>query len=313
MKPKTIKIIQLILDFIIKFLKLKNNSKKVEQINIEKNFSEKKSDLIKWEKWKISKEKKEFSDNWTIEKYNEKDFFYKRNIIETPSNNFFNTWKKEYRQTKNMCFIFWAIWCVSDNTWYKFSKDETMEIEKQVLSSWKASKKTWWTMWVWMNAVVNFYNNNIAKKWTKLIYYRLPHYKFNEFLDKWYSIQIAYHSSKDLLKDRGDDWILNFSLWDYNDEWYWHCVRFTKKSSDDKIFLINNYPKRKNNIWEIKNLDDFFIKNIFFKYWYICLIEEEWVKDWFSGLSIEDKIKKLNPRKEVEKARKIIKENRLKK
>ena len=254
----------------------------------------------------------------TLEKYDDRDFIRKWDIIETPSKNFLSE-KITYDQNdihKNSCFVHWPFWCISDITWYRFTDEERKAVVDYAWTTPFADPEWWWYLSHWMKWAVNAYNRKFIKK-HKLIYYRIPIQDFDKFLDKWYSINCGYHTSREFSRDKLDDWIINFSWWKFAPWEWWHCVRMFKQ--DWKYKIVNNYPSTsKYNIFEIENPIELFESWIMFQYWYVTQIKEksvEWwdVKDWYEGLSLKDKVKKLNNRKEVKKKREEILKNKNKK
>jgi len=239
--------------------------------------------------------------NWTIEKYNDKDWEYLWDIIETPSKNFLNT-NIQYNQReihKNCCFLHWPMWVISDITWYRFTDKERQDLVDFAWTTPYADPAWWGYLSYWMKWAIENYNKNHWSKEHFLEYYRIPVYKFKDFLDKWYSVNCGYHTSDAFNKDKYDDWIINFSWWKYK-PWKWgHCVRMFKQ--DWKYKIVNNYDwVSKSNIFEIENPDELFKSWILFTNWYVVVLKD-WTKDWYEGLSLKDKENKLRNRKEVKK------------
>jgi len=234
--------------------------------------------------------------NATKEQYNDKDFIWLNDIIETPSKNFLNTGiaynQKEVH--KNSCFLHWPFWAVSDITGYEFTLEERKALTEQAWSSEYADPAWWGYFDYWVKSVCNLYNENHASPSQELSYYRLSFPQWEKFLDKGYSLVCGYFTSKDLRSDKYDDWIINFSKWDYNKSGYWHCVRMFKENW--KIKIINNYEWVSSfNIYEIEDIKALKDKWIFFRNAYAIVIKED-VKDWYQGLDIEDKKRKLKDR-----------------
>ncbi len=239
--------------------------------------------------------------NWTKEHYNKEDWIYRNDIIETPSLNFLSN-KIMYNQKdihKNCCFLHWPFWTISDITWYRFTNEERQALVDFAWTTPYADPEWWGYLSYWMKWAIENYNKN---HWTKehwLEYYQIPVNKFEQFMDKGYSIDCGYHTSKDFSQDKYDDWEINFSGWDYTPWKWWHCVRMFKK--DWKIKIVNNYPSTSNfNIFEIEDIMDLYRKWILFANWYVVMIKDG-TKDWYEWLSLEDKIEKLRNRPEVKK------------
>lgn len=234
--------------------------------------------------------------NATKEHYSDKDFTWLNDVIETPSKNFKNTWI-EYNQKevhKNSCFLHWPFWAVSDITGYKFTLEERKALTEQA----------WKTEWAdpsyggyfneWVKHIIKYYNENVASKDQWLSYFRLPVNKWDDFMDKGYSVVCGYFTDKNLRSDKYDDWVINFSKWDYDKWGYWHCTRIFKDNWKYKI--INNYAWVSNfNIYEVEDIMKLKDKGIFFRNWYVIMLKED-VKDWYQWLDIEDKITKLKNR-----------------
>jgi len=237
--------------------------------------------------------------NATKEHYNDKDFTWLNDIIETPSKNFLNTWIA-YNQRevhKNSCFLHWPFWAVSDITGYKFTLEERKELTEQAWASEYANPKWGGYFDYWVKQVCKLYNEKHASPSQRLSYYRLSFPQREKFLDKGYSLVCWYFTSKALRADKYDDDTINFSKWDYDKSGYWHCVRMFKE--DWKVKIVNNYEWVSNyNIFEIEDIKKLKDKGIFFKNAYAVIIKEP-VLDGWEWLDVKQKIAKLKARESV--------------
>jgi len=242
----------------------------------------------------------------TKEVYNDKDYVWKWDIIETPSLNFKKAWEIQYHQHWNTCFLYWPMWAVSDLTWYEFVKEAQEDLVVEAWASKYADPKWWWYFWYWIKSVCDLYNERYAENSQWLEYYRVPKKDWEEWLDRWYSIVIWYKHSKEWVNDKRDDWIINKSNteYDWTEDWYWHCTRLIKY--DWKYYIVNNYSWTSQNIFEIDNYKD---NTSLFAFWYIPVLLED-VKDWYQWLSLEEKEEKLKNRKEVLAKRKELEYNK---
>jgi len=247
---------------------------------------------------------------WTKEKYNNKDFIFKWDIIEKARWTFESNWEIQYHQTWRTCFLYWPMWAVSDLTWCKFTKEDQDFIIDKAWKSEYANPKWWGYFWYWVKSVVDLYNSKYAKKWEHIEYQRFNMKKYwQEFVDKWYSIIIWYKHTKKLVQDKRDDWILNFSWWEYTweDKWYWHCTRMTKIGNDNKI--VNNYVWYTNNVFWIDNYKKEIDNWLFFDFWYVLLIKD-WTKDWTEWFTLEQNEEYLRNRPEAIAKRKELENNK---
>jgi hypothetical protein len=237
---------------------------------------------------------------WTKEVYNDKDYIFKWDIIEKSRWTFKSNNKIQYHQKWNSCFIFWALWAVSDLTWVVFTEKEQDELIATAWASKYADPKWWWYFWYWMNLVCKFYNKNYAKGSERLEYYRVPSSEFPKFWEKWYSIFYWYKNTKKLVADKRDDWILNFSWWDYtwDDKWNWHWIRILEDTSRK---IVNNYWWLSSvNIYWVDDYEKQIENWMFFNFWYVPVIKD-WTKDWTEWFSLKENEEFLRNRKEVKK------------
>jgi len=219
--------------------------------------------------------------NSTKEHYSDKDFINQKEVH------------------KNSCFLHWPFWAVSDITGHKFTLEERKALTEQAWDTEWADPSYWGYFNEWIKHVCKYYNEKIASPSQRLSYYRLSYPQWEKFLDKGYSLVCGYFTSKAFNSDKYDDWIINFSKWDYSKSGYWHCVRMFKE--DWKIKIINNYDWVSNfNIYEIEDVKALKEKWIFFKNAYAILIKEP-VLDWWEWLTVEDKIARLKKRDEAKK------------
>jgi len=194
----------------------------------------------------------ELEQNWVIFEVWECDFRFGNDNIEIPEN--LNKIKFEYNQwlearTRNACVLFWNMWCVSDLTWYKFTKEDITEIVNLAEKSYGWYESSWMTMHKWTDCVRNWWNNKFPNE--KLITYRLNIWddKFIEALNKWHSLVVWYKTSREYLIDSQDDWEIQ---WEDFPKWTWHIVRtnwlYTAIKITDNYFwkkIFNTYKNQK--------------------------------------------------------------------
>ena len=247
--------------------------------------------------------------NWTKEHYNKEDWVFKNNIIETPSKNFLseNIMYDQKDIHKNCCFLHWPFWVISDITWYRFTNEERQALVDFAWTTPYADPKWWWYFWYWVKSAIDLFNSKYSKKWERLESERFNMKDFwQQFIDKDYSIIIWYKNTKKLVQDKRDDWILNFSWWEYHwtDEWVWHCTRMTDIEDENKI--INNYGWYSNNIFWIDDYEKQIDNWMFFENWYVLLLKD-WTKDWTEWFTLEQNEEFLKNRKKAIAQREQIK------
>jgi hypothetical protein len=230
------------------------------------------------------------------EVYDQRDYRIFNDIIEPARYSFWDK-KMEYNQDKvhrNSCFIHWFVWALTDLTWYVFAVDE---IKKLVDEAWTTD----WAdeSWGWyFQQAGKFVVKKFNEKWIKNIsYYRVSYWEYKKLLELGYSIVVWFNVSREIMRDKEDDGILNHSWWAYWTTTNWHCVRISMNSW--KVYVIDNYVWKNNykNIYEIKDIEAECKQWNFFTCWYIFVIKEKWVRDWYEGLTTDMKVVKLRARK----------------
>jgi len=229
-----------------------------------------------------------------IEHYDDKDWIYYNDIIETPSLNFEKSGQIQYNQKevhKNSCFLHWPMWAISDLTWYEFTLEERKHLVSEAWKTEWASPEYWGYFNEACKFIVKWWNENKASKEQWISYYRIWKQDREKALNKGYSIVIWYYTNRWFSKDKQDDWVINNSV---EHEWKnnWHCVRWWRLVRVENTLMIDNYKwVVDHNIVEIEE-----ITTEYFWSWYIFVLKED-VRDWYEWLSVEDKIKKLKNRK----------------
>lgn len=233
---------------------------------------------------------------WSIEQYSDKDWNWKWDLIEKPSKNFLNTWKTEYNQNevhKSSCYAHWPFTAITAITGYEFSLEERKKIVDECWTKDWADPTRWGKFQESVNFMCQYVNKNwILWKDQKLDYYRVPNRQWDEALAKWYLIVTGYIVEQWNRADRADDWEYNNSQWKYWKKYWWHCICLWR--IDWKDYVIDNYKWRRDN-----NIVEWYESLEMYTNWYIFVIKEEWVRDWYEGLDLDWKLKKLSQRKEV--------------
>lgn len=207
-------------------------------------------------------------DNIKIpENTNTKRFFYDQSALK---------WEKPYLHTWWSCWLFWNMWAISDLTWYEFTEEDKLEIQKlavdeyglQVPGGMYMSKavdclRTWWNKKFPENKLLSFRTTI----WSDL---------FNEVQAKWHSLVVWYKTSPEYFKDSQDDG--KISKEDFPKKWG-HLVR----TNFNTIVKIddNYFGKKKFNTYENNKIVKLKENWVFFPSAYFFL------KD----TSIQDKIK----------------------
>lgn len=216
----------------------------------------------------------ELFNNWLIDEVKDTDYLFWTDNITISQNK--NTIKYEYNQaeqtrTRNACVLYWNCGVISDLTWYKFSKEELLEIVDLAEKSYGWSESWWMAFARWTDCVRNWWNTKFPDK--QLITFRLDIWSeyFYEALDKWHSLTVWYKTSRDYLIDSQDNWEIQ---WEDFKKWWWHLVRCYKKWNN--IRIIDNYSWKKIFNDYINNNLEVLQKNwVFFISAYLYLLKDE--------------------------------------
>ena len=231
--------------------------------------------------------------NWIQEWYSYDDYVLYNDILEqAPSNFWFN--QKQYNQNlvhRNSCFIHWPAWALSDLLWINWFTEELEDMTLEAFDESWADPSWWW----YFQPAVKFVAEKARAKGFNIWYYRIPYWDWESALNRGYSIVTWYKISKEQKADKKDDWILNFSTWDYWPTKGGHCIRLTKLRWS--VVVVDNYYKVTDfNTYKVSDI----IKQVkewnFFTCWYIYVMKEA-VRDWYQGMTVKQKIEKLRNRK----------------
>lgn len=158
------------------------------------------------------------------ENLNKTRFFYNQANMRDKNNIYLNTrWS---------CGLFGSMGAISDLTWYEFTKDDILEIQKLAIDKFGLSVpwgmymskavdclRTWWNAKFPDNKLITFRTTI----WTDV---------FLEALEKNHSPVIWYRTSVEYSKDSQDNWIVDWE--DFPNDWGGHLVR-TNFNSEIKI------------------------------------------------------------------------------
>jgi hypothetical protein len=188
----------------------------------------------------------------------------------------YNQWIKRTPTTAWSCWLFSAMWCISDLTGYQFTEEDIQEINALAISTY------WLLIWVWMymsraiDCVRDWWNAKFPDK--KLLSFRWVVWddQFIEWLNKGHSFAVWYHTSSDYLKDSQDNWVINKD--NFPTDWGGHLVR---TNFEDTINIDDNYEWTKDyNTYVNNKIKDLKDKWVYFPSAYLFLYD----------LSMEDQI-----------------------
>jgi len=181
------------------------------------------------------------------------------------------------------CWLFAAMWCISDLTWYEFTEQDINEINKLALSDYGLQPWVWMYMSKAIDCVRDWWNRKFPEN--KLLSFRLQigDNKFVEWLNKGHSFAVGYKTSTEYYKDSQDDGVINKK--DFPSDWSWHLVRSNFKNV---IRIDDNYEWKKthntyiNNM--IKELKD---KWIYFPSAYLFLYDRSMEQEILDNIDLE--------------------------
>lgn len=248
-----------------------------------------------------------FQDNWT-----DWTIINWEKLLKPQFN--YNDLKHTYRQSevsKSSCSIHWILWVLANNFNKTISLWQRKDIWAEAIKR-GASEEWWWRFHKAIKLVQEYFSEN---KDLDFKYFTVPTSEILPYLDKWFSVYWGVKIKEWYNADKLADWF----LWDVESYWedrFWHAI-FFQKFSDWNYWYVDNYfdertnkSKTKYNEVRFRDFNDLLEKWIFFNTCYICIPEEEIVRNWYNFLTLEEKQKKLSERPEViAKKEEIAKKN----
>ena len=206
--------------------------------------------------YKISSDEIEISQN-----ENTKRFFYNQWKLK---------WKRPYLHTWWSCWLFGSMWVISDLTWYEFTTEDHLSIQKLAVDKYKLEVPWWMYMSDATDCLRTRWNKKFPDK--QLMSFRTTIWSkiFAELLKKGHSLSVGYKTSMEYRNDSQDDWIVTWE--NFPKEWG-HLVRTNYNNDaikiDDNYFWTRKWNTYTNN--KIKKLKDNWV---FFKNAYYFLYKE---------------------------------------
>lgn len=209
--------------------------------------------------------------------------------------------ERPYWDTRWSCGLFWIMWVISDLTWYEFTKEDILSIQRLAVDKYKL--KVPWGMYMYraVDCLRNWWNAKFPDK--KLISFRTHIWSdiFLEALQKKHSLVVWYKTSIEYYKDSQDDW--KISKEDYP-KWWGHLVRTNFLNRSVKID-DNYFGTKKFNTYENDKIIKLKENWVFFPSAYLFLFDTSIKDDIRDNIDLE-KAKEamdnlfwnwLNPRK----------------
>ena len=209
--------------------------------------------------------------NWAIEIYSQNDYLAGELDIPKARENF---WDKQIQFNqkeldKYGCIYHAWYWAVNDN--YNWEMNHTKNLKELEKIKYNYGYIDW--VWMYLYKGVDMIRNwwNKKRPDNQIITYRVEIWseKFYEVLAKWYSVHTGFKGNKKLNKDKLD-WVLDGV--EFGSLTYGHSIRDSEK---EKLFRIDNYNYKENNIYEVKDIKGLVKNWVNFKYWYIYIFKND--------------------------------------
>ena len=175
-------------------------------------------------------------------------------------------WEMPYFHTWWSCGLFWTMWTISDLTWYKFTEEDILEIQKLAVDHYWLQVPWGMYMHKAVDCVRNWWNKKFPEQQLTSFRLKIGWPKYFEALKKWHSLVVWYKTSSEYFKDSQDDGIVQWT--DFPKKWG-HLVR-THQSWVFKV-TDNYYWKKKFNTYTNNNLVKLKDNKVFFKSAYLIL------------------------------------------
>jgi len=211
-----------------------------------------------------------------IEKYNDQDFLLTGSELNFDDviilvKNFWD-YKITYCQAdinNSMCTI--IAWCgiVGNMFWYRFPKEELLELVELAKQDWFIDGKGWW-IYKAVDLVRKYWNQKHPNK--QVITYRIPNNskEFWDLLKKGYMLQTGFRWDRAFSQDKRDDCIIN-EVEKVDNPTYWHSIYFVLDKWKVKLFTVDSYNCLKCNEYEVENFKKLLDNNVYFKNSYVFI------------------------------------------
>ena len=213
-----------------------------------------------------------------IEKYNDQDYLlagseFNIDEIINLQKNFWN-FKITYCQkniNNSMCTIIAGCGILSNIFWYKFSKEELLElVELAKKENPPFQDGVGWYIYKAVDLVRNYRNQKHPDK--QVITYRLKNDSnlFWKLLKKGYMLQTWFKGNREFSADKMDNCKIDRveKVWNPT---YGHSIYFVLDKWKIKLFTIDSYNCYKCNEYEVDNFKELVKNNVYFKYSYVFI------------------------------------------
>jgi len=210
------------------------------------------------------------SNFWTIEKYNEQDYFaweIDLSLVKENTNNYFKNniaYNQKLLWNNYICTIIAWIWILSNYFNKTYTKEEIFNIVDLARKENPPFNDKWW-WWLYKAVDLNRQIWNKANPDNQIITYKVNTFgqSFMEYLDKGYHIQTWFTVNREYWLDKKDNCSIDRSIKWSGQGWIGHSVYLWKDNG--KLYVIDSYKWAWCNQYSldlpIEELKKFFFRN----------------------------------------------------